>query len=462
MPSSYSHDFTENLEAVARGVRRLEEVRDPELRDAIRAALGMPPEQPVLDGVRRARMRRSVLAAEPTGPRLSDRIVAFVTVLAYPAPYVVRGLAICALFAGAVAGTAVASARSMPDDALYPVKMAAEQFRLAVAVAPADRAAVELSLAEYRLAEAQRFAENGQESGALVATSAYAAHLAAAAAELAEVDELAPRAVALVQQLEARLNDQRARAAETAQRLMNDPRTALAGVVLNAISSAPEGSGPTAAARIADSASAVTSRLAAVADDRASGGQPLAEALTEILGRTPVSGPMDEDVFEESDEAMAAEEDTTPLLVVPPSIPTSAPTAAPTAAPVAPVRTVAPTIAPAVAARTPVATATSRGTATPIAGLAGRTEQPAARTSAPRATPRATVRPTATPRATAKATPRPIATPRATVDPSARIAAQKANESAAKAKAALEKAKEAAKRTPSPKPSPKPTRTPAR
>ena len=433
MPSSYSHDFTENLEAVARGVRRLEEVRDPELRDAIRAALGMPPERPLLDGARRARMRRSVLAAEPGGPRLSDRLVAFVTILAYPAPYAVRALAICTLFAGAVAGTAVASAGSMPDDALYPVKQAAEQLRLAAAVAPADRAAVELSLAEYRLAEAQQFAEDGHESGALVATSAYAAHLASAAAELAEVEELAPRAVALVMQLEARLNDQRARAAETAQRLMNDPRTALAGVVLSAIASAPEGSGPTTAARIADSASAVTARLAAVADERASGGQPLAEALSEILGRTPVSGPMDEELVEESDE-VAAEEDATPLLLVPPSVPTSAPTAAPA---VAPARTVAPTVtprtaAPAAAVRTPVVSATPRA--------------------------RATARPAATARVTVK----PTATPRATVDPSARIAAQKAKESAAKAKAALERAKQAAKRTPSPKPSPKPTSTPAR
>jgi len=413
MGSQYRHDFTEDLGTVARGVRRIEDIPDPELRDAIRAALGMPPERPALDGIRRARMRRNVLAAAFSGPRFSDRLVAVFTVLAFPAPYAVRALAICALVAGALAGTTVASADSMPDDALYPVKLAAEQLRLALAVAPADRAAVELSLAEHRLSEAERLASDGRESGALVATSAYGAHLASAAAELSEVDALAPRAIALVKQLEARLSEQRVRAAETAQRLMSDPRTALAGVVLSTIATTPQGTGPTAAARIAESAAAVTSRLAAVADDRASGGQPLAAALSEILGRRPVSGPVDDEGVAESDER-ASGPDETPMFVVPPTRATGAPTTA-------------------------------------RAGVATRTEQPASRTSPPRrTTPRATVtvRPTATGRLTSKPT----------VDPSARIAAEKVRQSAAKAKAAVEKAKQAAKRILSPRPTAKPAR----
>ncbi len=451
MGSQYGHDFTENLEAVARGVRRLEDVRDPELRDAIRAALGMPPERPALDGVRRARMRRNVLAAAPGGPRFSDRLFAVFTVLAFPAPYAVRALAICALVVGALAGTTVASADSMPDDALYPVKIAAEQLRLALAVAPADRAAVELSLAEHRLAEAERLASDGRESGALVATSAYAAHLASAAAELSEVDEQAPRAIALITQLEARLREQRVRAAEVARRLMSDPRTALAGVVLSTIATAPQGAGSTAAARIAESASAVSSRLSAVADDRASGGQPLAAALSEILGRRPVSGPVDDEAEDESDES-AGGVDTTPMFVVPPTRATTAP------APITPARTAAPVTAP---TRTPATTpAPQRTDAAPQrtdaarAGVATRSEEPATHASPPRrATPRVTVtaRPSTTPRVTPKPTVRP------TVDPSARIAAEKAKQSAAKAKAAVEKAKDAAKRSASPKPTPKPT-----
>ena len=450
MDASYKHDFTENLEAVASGVRRLEEVRDPELRDAIRAALGMPPESPVLDAPRRARMRRGVLAAEPAGLRLSDRLVAVFTVLAFPAPYAVRALAVCALLTGALAGTAVASAGALPDDALYPVKVAAEQVRLALAVEPADRAAVELSLAEYRLAEAEQLAALGRESGALVATSAYAAHLASAAAELAAVDEVAPRAIALVRQLEARLHAQRLRAAETAQRLMSDPRTALAGVVLNTIASAPEGTGSTAAARIADSASAVSSRLSAVADDRASGGQPLVDALTEILARR-VSGPMGEEDLVDDDAA--PEPDDEPMFVVPPSVPTAAPqrTAAPVALSAAPVVSPARTTVPAATAA-PARTVAPARTQALTAAIAGRTD-PAATARVATARPTAATR--ATPRPTTRATVKPTATPRATVDPSAHITAQKAKESAAKAKAALEKANEAAKRTASPKPTPR-------
>ena len=448
MGTPYNHDFTENLEAIARGVRRLEDVRDPELRDAIRAALGMPPERPALDGIRRARMRRHVLAAAPGGPRLSDRLVAVFTILAFPAPYAVRALAICALVAGALAGTIVASADSMPDDALYPVKLAAEQVRLALAVAPADRAAVELSLAEHRLSEAERLASDGRESGALVAASAYAAHLASAAAELSEVDEQAPRAIALVMQLETRLREQRVRAAQAAQRLMADPRTALAGVVLSTIATTPQGTGSTAATRIAESAAAVTSRLAAVADDRASGGQPLTAALSEMLGRRPVSGPVDEDSAGDTDES-ASEADAAPMFVVPPTRATVAP--ARTAAG----RTAAPARTPTAPTRTPAATAGPQHTDAARAGVATRTEQPASRTSPPRTTsPHATV--TARPTATGRVTPEPTA--KRTVDPSARIAAEKARQSAEKAKAAVEKAKEAAKRSPSPRPTAKPAR----
>lgn len=413
MGSQYDHDFTENLDAVASGVRRLDQVRDPLLRDAIRAALGMPPEAPALDGARRARMRRTVLAAAAGGPRFSDRVAAFLTVLAFPAPYAVRALAIGALMAGALAGTTVASADSMPDDALYPVKIAAEQLRLALAVAPADRAAVELSLAEHRLFEAERLASDGRESGALVATSAYAAHLASAAAELSDVDELAPRALALVRQLEARLRDQRVRAADAAQRLMSEPRTALAGVILSTIATTPQGTGATAATRIAESAAAVSSRLSAVADDRASGGRPLA-ALSEVIGRRPVSGPMDDDGGSDSDED-AAGSGPAPLFVVPPARPTPTPA-----------RSAAPT-------RTPAATPAPQRT-------------DAARRATSRTT--ATARPSGTPKPTA----------RPTADPSARVAAELAKQSAAKAKAAVERAREAAKRTPSPRPSPKPAR----
>lgn len=434
MGQEYRHEFTEELEAVARGVRRLQDIRDPALRDAVGAALGLPPERPGLDPARRASLRRELLRSAPLAPRLSDRLLGAFRVLALPAPYAVRALAVGTLCVALLAGTTVASADSLPDEPLYGVKLAAEQLRLALAVAPEDRATVELSLAEHRLAEAERLAADGHASGVIVATSAYAAHLASAAAELAVVDELAPRAIALVRQLEARITEQRNRAGEAAQRLIADPRTALAGVVISTIATTPQATGGSAATRIADSASAVSARLSAVAEDRASGGRPLTKALDVMLGRPSTTGPQDDDAGE--DEGAPAPEEPRPLFVVPPTIPS--PSARVAHAPAQ--RTGA-------ALRTEPARATPRSTS-PSAGIAG--------ASAPAAAAR--TRPTLTPRPTPirKATPSP--TPVRTVDASARIAAEKAKASAAKAKAAAEKAKQAAKRTPSPRP----TRTPAR
>lgn len=437
MGQEYRHEFTEELEAVARGVRRLQDVRDPALRDAIAAALGLPPERPGLDPARRASLRRELLRAAPLAPRLSDRLLGAFRVLAFPAPYAVRALAVGTLCVALLAGTTVASADSLPDEPLYGVKLAAEQLRLALAVAPEDRATVELSLAEHRLAEAERLAADGHASGVIVATSAYAAHLASAAAELAVVDELAPRAIALVRQLEARITEQRHRAGEAAQRLITDPRTALAGVVISTIATTPQATGGSAATRIADSASAVSARLSAVAEDRATGGQPLTKALDAMLGRPSTTGPQDDDAGE--DEDAPAPEESRPLFVVPPTIPSP-----PSRAVQAPAeRTSAP-------ARTAPARTTTASTMPPSRAAAA---------SAPAATQRSTVRPSLTPRPTP--TRRASPTPVRTVDASARIAAEKARESAAKAKAAAEKAKQAAKRTPSPRPVP-PTRTPAR
>lgn len=441
MGQEYRHEFTEELEAVARGVRRLQDIRDPALRDAVGAALGLPPERPGLDPARRASLRRELLRSAPLAPRLSDRLLGAFRLLAFPAPYAVRALAVGTLCVALLAGTTVASADSLPDEPLYGVKLAAEQLRLALAVAPEDRATVELSLAEHRLAEAERLAADGHASGVIVATSAYAAHLASAAAELAVVDELAPRAIALVRQLEARITEQRQRAGEAAQRLIADPRTALAGVVISTIATTPQATGGSAATRIADSASAVSARLSAVAEDRASGGRPLTKALDAMLGRPSTTGPQDDDA--EEDEDAPAPEERRPLFVVPPTIPSPSPHALPTPADrtSAPVRT-----AP---GATPARTTTASTTAPARAAAA----------SAPAATAPSTVRPSLTPRPTP--TRRASPTPARTVDASARIAAEKAKESAAKARAAAEKAKQAAKRTPSPRPVP-PTRTPAR
>ena len=263
-------DFTENLEAVARGVRRLEEIHDPILREAVSAALRLREREPRLDPAGRARMRRTVLAAiEPRAPRLSDRVYAAFALLAKPAPLLVRGLVAVVVVAGLLAGATVASADSLPDEPLYALKVAGEQLRLAIATSPADRAAVQLSIAGHRLDEAERLAEAGLTDAAIIATASYGESLASAAAELASVETLDPRTAALVDQLQATLDVGQRRVAATAARLAADPRTAATAAVLATVSATAAPGRSSAATHIADQAAAVTAHLSAVADERA-------------------------------------------------------------------------------------------------------------------------------------------------------------------------------------------------
>lgn len=264
------HDFTENLEAVARGVRRLEEIRDPILREAVAAALRLRERELRLDSASRVRMRNTVLAAlAPARPTLADRVYAFFLVIGKPAPVLVRGLAIALIAAGLLGGATVASADSLPDDPLYALKLAGEQLRLAVAVSPEDRAAVELSIAEHRLDEAERLATSGREDDAIIATASYGSSLADAAAELATVEQSDPGTSGLVAQLQTALAASQQRVSATATKLAADPRTANTAQVLASVSATASPSKDSPATRIADQAVAITARLATVADDRA-------------------------------------------------------------------------------------------------------------------------------------------------------------------------------------------------
>ncbi|HET8568862.1 MAG TPA: DUF5667 domain-containing protein, partial [Candidatus Limnocylindria bacterium] len=375
------HDFTEELEAVARGVRRLDDIKDPVLRDAVRAALGLRSGTPGLRGSSRARMRRAVVDAAPRGPRPSDRLYAGLALLAVPTPYLLRAVAV-ALVAGALlAGTTVTSADALPDEPLYFVKTAAEDLRLALAATNEDRAAVELSLAEHRLIEAERLAEAGRESATLVAASAYGSHLARAAAELAVADVISPRAASLIEQLGARLAELRDRAAARARLLMEDDRTALAGVVLAQVATAGDAGGTGGSAqRIAEGASSIATRLAELAAERAEGGQPLTDAFEEAERSLAAL----EETAGDADDETAADDGPAP--------------AAPTPTP-APARAAMPT------ART-LATPTRAPASTQRAAAVGSVAFPAA-------TPKRAVKPTPTRR------------PSPTVDPSARIAAER-------------------------------------
>jgi len=283
------NDFTENLEAVARGVRRLEQIQDPILREAVAAALRLREREIRIDPASRARMRNTVLAAlAPAKPTLADRLYGVFAVIGKPAPILVRALVIGFVIASMLGGATVASADSLPDDPLYGLKLAGEQLRLAVAVSPEDRAAVELSIAEHRLDEAQRLAANGREDDAIIATASYGSSLADAAAELASVESTDPGTAALVTQVRTSLAASLQRVAVTAARLAADPRTAATAEVLHAVAatSAPSQNSP--ATQIADQAAAITARLATFADEHADRADP---SRTSPAGSDPPATP---------------------------------------------------------------------------------------------------------------------------------------------------------------------------
>jgi hypothetical protein len=114
-----------------------------------------------------------------------------------------------------------ASASSLPGQALYPVKLAAERARLAVTVRHGARAHLHLVFAERRLGEVQRLlGEEGAVAQSLV--DALVAETEMALDELEEVGAAKKAAVgakllALTEQQQAVLTQVKARAPEAAQ-----------------------------------------------------------------------------------------------------------------------------------------------------------------------------------------------------------------------------------------------------
>jgi hypothetical protein len=190
-------------------------------------------------------------------------------VIGMPAPMLVRVLVVGLIIAGILGGATVASADSLPADTLYAFKLAGEQLRLAIAISVEDRAAVELSIADHRLGEAERLAANGLEDDCIIATASYGSSLADAAADLATVEASDPATAALVAQVQAALTLSQQRVVEMATRLATDPRTAVAAAVLASVSATSAPSKDSPATKIADQAAAITTRLSTLADDRA-------------------------------------------------------------------------------------------------------------------------------------------------------------------------------------------------
>ena len=259
------------IEKVASGERLLEEIKDPELRETVRLALRLhkdPYSGP--DAKTRSRIRSRVFRTLRPGPAsLADRIVISFEILAKPAPYAMRAFAIALIVACIGASTALVSAGTVADDPLYSVKIASERVRLALAATPEDRAIVELSIAEHRLAEAATLANGGYDDDVIVATSEYGEHLANAAAELAQVESVTPETATLVTQLKQKMDEHRATAAAVVARLADDPSTAPAAAALSVLATTNVPSQDLSpAAAIAAQAADTADRAATVAEQK--------------------------------------------------------------------------------------------------------------------------------------------------------------------------------------------------
>ena len=262
-------DTAKLVEEVARGDRLLEEIKDPGLRETVRLALRLhkdPYSGP--DAKARSRIRSRVLyGLHPRQATFADRFAVVFEVLGRPTPYAMRALAVGLVVVAIGASTAVVSAGTVADDALYSVKITSEQMRLALATSPEDRAVVELSIAEHRLAEATALATLGNEDDAIVATSEYGEHMANAAAELAQVESLQPETATLVIQLQQRIDEHRATAAAVVARLSEDPNRASAAAALAALAARGNPAADLSpAAAIAQDAADTADEAAAVAE----------------------------------------------------------------------------------------------------------------------------------------------------------------------------------------------------
>ena len=278
------------IESVASGERGLASIRDAKLREAVRVALRMHKHAPSgLDALARERMRDRVLGTvRPRRPTIADRAAIAFEVLAKPAPYAMRAIAVGAICLATVAGATVAGADTLPNDPLYSWKLAGEDLRLTLAVSAGDRAAVQLSIAEHRLAEAEALATSGRDEDALVASSTYSQQIAQAAAELAELEELQPEVVALTAQLDDRFNEQRARVQLLATKLSADPSTQRASEIMAVVAAPTLAPGLVGVQRIAETAAGVAEDLASQtalpAAPRASP-QPKASRTAEVVRR---------------------------------------------------------------------------------------------------------------------------------------------------------------------------------
>ncbi|HLH71987.1 MAG TPA: DUF5667 domain-containing protein [Chloroflexota bacterium] len=131
---------------------------------------------------------------------------------------------ILTLTAAAGGGTVYAAQGTLPGDALYPVKVAAEQVQVILATTDQAKAQTYLTLTDKRLIEIQEAIQSGRPAAASMASEALAQevtqanqHLTQAATSGQDVSSLATRLASNLNQVESALTAAQARAPASAQ-----------------------------------------------------------------------------------------------------------------------------------------------------------------------------------------------------------------------------------------------------
>ena len=162
-----------------------------ELRDLVEIARAIPPMAPVVpDPAFRRRARAALVEAieaddAAAAGRGRLRRVATAVGLAGPPRTRLASARAAALVAALLlvlgAGGAVdASQGALPGDALYPVKLQAEQLRLALALDEEAKARVHLELASRRAGEIEQARAAGRQAAAASASDAFVGHIGSA------------------------------------------------------------------------------------------------------------------------------------------------------------------------------------------------------------------------------------------------------------------------------------------
>lgn len=105
----------------------------------------------------------------------------------------VPALAMVVLLLFSSVGTAAAAANAMPDEPLYPVKLATEQVRISFAFSDETKADLNVKLAETRSQEIATMATQGKTEQVIIATDRLAQHIEAADQAIRKVEETKER-----------------------------------------------------------------------------------------------------------------------------------------------------------------------------------------------------------------------------------------------------------------------------